>query len=220
MIRALHDDGHRVTFYEPDAYDRQAHRDIPDPPWARVVVYSGAQEDAVYEVLEAARRADLVIKASGVGAFDALLERAVLEMKSAGSVVVFWDVDAPATLDRVLQNPEDPFRALIPRYDLILTYGGGTPVVNAYKALGARACVPLYNALDPSTHYPVGSDQRFASDLGFLGNRMPDREARVEEFFSARRCRRSGVSLSAGWQWLGRQADAGECHLCRSRVHP
>jgi spore maturation protein CgeB len=41
IIRALHDDGHRITFYEPDAYDRQAHRDIPDPPWARVVVYPG-----------------------------------------------------------------------------------------------------------------------------------------------------------------------------------
>jgi spore maturation protein CgeB len=214
MIRALHDDGHRVTFYEPDAYDRQAHRDIPDPPWARVVVYSGAQEDAVYEVLEAARRADLVIKASGVGAFDALLERAVLEMKSAGSVVVFWDVDAPATLDRVLQNPEDPFRALIPRYDLILTYGGGTPVVNAYKALGARACVPLYNALDPSTHYPVASDQRFASDLGFLGNRMPDREARVEEFFlraaaAAQECR----FLLGGNGWDGKPMPANVTYV-------
>jgi spore maturation protein CgeB len=48
IIRALHDDGHRITFYEPDAYDRQAHRDIPDPPWARVVVYPGTSEEAVY----------------------------------------------------------------------------------------------------------------------------------------------------------------------------
>src|SRR5581483_5038775 len=39
IIRALHARGYRVTFYEPDAYDRQAHRDIPDPDWARVVVY-------------------------------------------------------------------------------------------------------------------------------------------------------------------------------------
>ena len=31
IIRALHDDGHQITFYEPDAYNRQAHRDIPDP---------------------------------------------------------------------------------------------------------------------------------------------------------------------------------------------
>ena len=26
VIRALHGQGHRVTFYEPDAYERQQHR--------------------------------------------------------------------------------------------------------------------------------------------------------------------------------------------------
>ena len=31
IVRALHDRGHEITFYEPDAYDRQQHRDIPDP---------------------------------------------------------------------------------------------------------------------------------------------------------------------------------------------
>jgi spore maturation protein CgeB len=55
--------------------------------------------------------------------------------------------------------------------------------VNAYEAFGARRCVPIYNALDPTTHYPVEPNPRFAADLSFLGNRLPDREARVEEFF-------------------------------------
>ncbi len=175
MIRALDERGHRVTFFEPDAYDRQKHRDIEDPPWARVVVY-----DQPEQALEQARRADLVVKASGVGVFDELLERAVAEL---GTIKAFWDVDAPATLDRVRANPKDPFAELIPKYDLILTYGGGDPVVNAYKALGARVCVPIYNALDPTTHYPVPPEERFACDLAFLGNRLPDREARVDEFF-------------------------------------
>ena len=39
IIRALHERGYDVTFYEPDAYERQAHRDIDDPDWAKVVVY-------------------------------------------------------------------------------------------------------------------------------------------------------------------------------------
>ncbi|WP_415839825.1 CgeB family protein, partial [Paracoccus yeei] len=30
---------------------------------------------------------------------------------------------------------------------------------------------------------PAPADPKFASDLAFLGNRLPDREARVEEFF-------------------------------------
>jgi spore maturation protein CgeB len=182
VIRALAARGHRVTFYEPDAYGRQERRDIPDPEWARVVVYSNGEE-GVCRALADARGADLIVKASGVGVFDELLERAVLEYQRAGSLVAFWDVDAPATLDRVGQNQDDPFRPLIPRYDLILTYGGGDPVVKAYKALGARVCEPVYNALTPETHHPAAPAPRFAADLGFLGNRLPDRESRVEEFF-------------------------------------
>lgn len=183
IIRALHSRGHTVTFYEPDAYDRQKHRDIPDPEWAKVVVYPAVKEKGVLKALDQARGADLIVKASGVGVFDDLLEQAVLEFKSPRSLVVFWDVDAPATLDRMHNNSEDPFRALVPRYDLILTYGGGDPVVNTYKSFGARECVPIYNALDPNTHHPVPGEQRFNCDLAFLGNRLPDREARVENFF-------------------------------------
>lgn len=183
IIRALHERGHEVTFYEPDAYDRQQHRDIPDPEWARVVVYPGEGDKGVRDYLKEARGSDLVVKASGVGVFDGLLEEAVLELRAPGTRVVFWDVDAPATLDRVRSNPHDPFAPLISRYDLVLTYGGGDPVVNAYRSLGARECVPIYNALDPATHHPVPPDPRWEADLGFLGNRLPDREARVEEFF-------------------------------------
>jgi spore maturation protein CgeB len=183
IVRALAERGHKVTFFEPDAYDRQAHRDIEDPPWARVVVYAGKGNAGVFEALERASDADLVIKASGVGVFDELLEREVAALRRPETLVAYWDVDAPATLDRVMRDQRDAFRQLIPRYDAVFTYGGGDPVVRAYEALGARLCVPIYNALDPSTHHPVLPDPRFACDLGFLGNRLPDREARVEDFF-------------------------------------
>jgi spore maturation protein CgeB len=183
LLRALHGLGHRVTFYEPDAYERQAHRDMDDPPWARVVVYSGQSDDAARRALDEARGADLIVKASGVGVYDALLEAGVLSLRNGRNLVAFWDVDAPATLERVQNDANDPFRALIPRYDVVFTYGGGDPVVRAYEQLGARRCVPIYNALDASTHHPVSADPRFAADLGLCANRLPDREARVEEFF-------------------------------------
>lgn len=183
LLHALARRGHRITFFEPDAYERQRHRDIPDPAWARVRVYSAESEAGVLAVVEEAAGADLVVKASGVGVHDALLERAVLKLQGPRTRVAFWDVDAPATLDRVHHDGADPFRALIPRYDVIFTYGGGEPVVRAYGALGAARCVPIYNALDPETHHAVEPDPRFAADLGFLGNRMPDREQRVHEFF-------------------------------------
>lgn len=182
IIRALHERGHRITFYEPDAFERQQHRDIPDPSWATSVVFP-ATEEAVAEALEQARGSDLVVKASGVGVFDELLERSVLDLQSPETLVAFWDVDAPATLERVENNPHDQFLELVPKYDLILTYGGGKPVCDAYTAIGASECVPIYNALDPTTHHPVAAEKRFEGDLGFLGNRLPDREKRVEEFF-------------------------------------
>ncbi len=182
VIRALHERGFRTTFYEPDAFERQQHRDMPDPDYARSVVYP-ATEDGVRRALTEAEAADIVVKASGVGVFDEFLEAAVLDYQTPDRLVVFWDVDAPATLDRVTQHGDDPFLPLIPAYDLILTYGGGPPVVTAYERLGARQCIPVYNALDATTHYPVPPDPRFEGTLGFLGNRMPDREERVKDFF-------------------------------------
>lgn len=201
IIRALHARGYTVTFYEPDAYERQQHRDIADPEWARVVVYP-ADERGVNDALAAARGADIVVKTSGVGAFDEYLEHAVLERRTPGTAAIFWDVDAPATLERIQANPADPFAALIPQYDLVLTYGGGEPVVRAYEAAGARRCVPIYNALDTSTHFPATPDPRFEAALGFLGNRLPDREQRVEQFFLAAASRLPALRFvmgGSGW---------------------
>jgi spore maturation protein CgeB len=203
MVRALAERGHSVTFYEPDAFGRQQHRDMEDPPWARVVVYRAESEADVLRTVEQARGADLVVKASGVGVYDELLERAVLELQSPATLVVYWDVDAPATLDRMHADAADLLRPLVPRYDMVLTYGGGEPVRQAYLGLGARECVPIYNALDPSTHHPVAPDARFEGELGFLGNRLPDREARVEEFFlrAAAQLPRHRMLLGGnGWQ--------------------
>jgi spore maturation protein CgeB len=185
MIRALADCGHYVTFYEPDAFDRQAHRDMDDPEWARVVVYPAEDPSQILRALDDARDADIIVKASGVGVFDELLENAVLNLQRPNHLIVFWDVDAPATLERVANNPHDAFEPLVREYDLILTYGGGQPVIDGYLALGARRCVPIYNALDPRTHHPVTPDARFSGLLGFLGNRLPDREQRVRDFFFA-----------------------------------
>ncbi len=203
IIRALSEKGHSITFFEPDAYSRQKHRDIPDPDWAEVKVYSSTGEDGLLAALESCRDCDFLVKASGVGVFDELLEKSVLNLRRPGTQVIFWDVDAPATLERVAADPGDPFRALIPRYDRIFTYGGGDPVVLGYRSWGARSCVPIYNALDPSTHFPVSPDDRFDGDLAFLGNRLPDRESRVNEFFfgAARQCPQASFLLGgSGWE--------------------
>ena len=182
LLQALAAHGHHITFYEPDAFERQSHRDIDPPDWADVVVYP-ATEGGLRQVLTQAARADVVIKASGVGVFDDELVSGVMRHARVDALRVFWDVDAPATLATLAASPDHVLRRALPQLDAVLTYGGGPPVVQAYITLGARLCVPIYNGLDPATHFPVAPDPAYAADLGFLANRLPDREARVETFF-------------------------------------
>ncbi|WP_174280195.1 CgeB family protein [Sphingomonas bacterium] len=182
VLRALASHGYDITFYEPDAFDRQQHRDIDPPSWARVVVYP-ATTDGLRSVLAEAGRADIVVKASGVGVFDRELLEGILDQGHARALKIFWDVDAAATLDEMRADPGHPVLGALDELDMVLTYGGGPPVVDAYLGFGAKRCVPVYNALDPDTHHPVPPDPRFACDLALLANRLPDREARIEEFF-------------------------------------
>jgi spore maturation protein CgeB len=172
--------GHQITFASPDAFGRQQHLDEGDFSYVSAVVYQPTQD--IDAMLALAADADVVIKHSGLGVDDDLLEHRVLELQPR-SVVVFWDVDAPATLGRMQRNGRDPFHAAVPRYDAMLTYGGGPKARQGYLDAGARVYYSIYNGLDPETHHPVPPDASLACDVAFLGNRLPDREARVEELF-------------------------------------
>ncbi|MGE5564798.1 MAG: glycosyltransferase [Parcubacteria group bacterium] len=201
MLSELAKRGYEVVFYEPDAFDRQQHRDIDPPEWAEVVVY-GATEEAARAVIARACEADVVVKASGVGVFDDLLLEGVMAAAAPHAAKIFWDVDAPVTLAEMRGQADHPLRRMLPSLDLVLTYGGGPPVVKAYEDFGARICRPIYNALDPTTHHPVPAQARFEGDLNFLANRLPDRERRVEQFFlepAARLPQRRFLLGGNGW---------------------
>jgi spore maturation protein CgeB len=180
IYKHLHSLSNTITFAEPDAYGRQQKLDSAIGDYVNVLVYA---PDQAKQLITQASEADLVIKHSGVGINDELLEREVLTCRSDRTRIAFWDVDAPATLARVESDASDPFRRCIPDYDLIFTYGGGEAVIEHYTRLGARNCHPIYNALDPETHHPVSPNDEYRCDLLFVGNRLPDRERRVEEFF-------------------------------------
>jgi spore maturation protein CgeB len=60
----------------------------------------------------------------------------------------------------------------------------------------------MYNGLDPGTHYPVDPDPALRCDVAFLGNRLPDREARVDElFFRAAQLALDQTFLLGGEGW-------------------
>lgn len=213
--------GHDITFYEPDAFDRQKHRDIEPPDWARVVVWP-ATDDGLREAVAAAGSADVVVKASGVGVYDAELLDGVMRAAKPSALRLFWDVDAPATLAEMAADAGHPVRRALPKLDAVLTYGGGDPVATRYRGFGARACTPVYNALDPRTHHPVAPDARFSADLAFLGNRLPDREARVEEFFlmpASKAPDRAFLLGGAGWETRAMPANINKLGHVYTRDH-
>src|SRR4051812_30549519 len=105
--------GHEITFAEPDAYGRQEHRDAGDFSYVNSIVYRPT--DDVELMLAVARKHDLMIKHSGIGVDDEVLETRVAEA-ACEMPAFFWDVDSPATLARVGANAADPFREDIPRY--------------------------------------------------------------------------------------------------------
>ena len=204
IYKNLHRLGYDITFAEPDIYGRQQHRDLEQIRYANVLIYQTPRD--LESVLSEASTCDLIIKHSGVGAEDEFLER---EVFSCSVPAIFWDVDAPATLARVESDAHDPFRSLIPRYDCIFTYGGGTAVREHYLRLGAQNCFPIYNGLDPETHFPAAPEAQFRCDLAFVGNRLPDREARVEEFFMAAAYLAPELSFLLGGEgWNGKNLPA------------
>jgi spore maturation protein CgeB len=196
IARALAERGHRIVFYVPET-------GLPEVmPWARVITYPVDAAERIHPCIDAAKDAELIVRTSGHGVLDELLDAAVLELSGPGRRVVFWDLDTQQTLARVHGNPRDRFRELIPRYDLVLSYGGGEPIRRAYHELGARECVPVEGAVDPEAHHPVPKDRRFAGDLGLLATRRPEREEVVSRlFFEAARCLpdHSFVLGGSGW---------------------
>jgi len=145
--------GYDITFYEPDAYERQQHRDMEPPRWARSVVYP-ATRDGLAMVLCEAAQADVVIKASGVGVFDnehfpprliGRIRRLVLE----GADLIDPDrTPLRATLGPSRGNdPEIRMRAAL---DLVAGAAPAAPVVRGGGAeQRLRECARRRHAADP-----------------------------------------------------------------------
>jgi spore maturation protein CgeB len=186
-IRALAARGHEIEFFEPDAFERQAAPRHGRPalgPRDGLLAADRRRARGLHAGTEAP--ADVVIKASGIGRVRRTTWSAAVPgagSGGAGQTVLLGRGRPGHARPARAANPHDPMPATVGEYDRVLTYGGGPPVIDAYAALGARRCTPIYNAHDPQTHHPVEGDARYWCSLGFLGNRLPDRESRVETFF-------------------------------------
>ena len=182
LIRSLLARGHTFIFFERDVPYYAQTRDLHTlPTGAELCLYRDLASLKVRALRELAH-ADLAVCTSYCpdGRFAAewvLASRAVVRC--------FYDMDTPVTL-RSLGT--EATCAYLPSqglgdFDLVLSYTGGRALQELCTRLGARNVAPLYGWVDPQTHYPVPTVERFRSAFSYLGTYAEDRQAALEELF-------------------------------------
>ncbi|HEX2257149.1 MAG TPA: glycosyltransferase [Afifellaceae bacterium] len=179
LTKALARRGHRVTFLERDVPWYASHRDLPDPPWCRALLYRD-RSDLEARHGDLVRRADAVIVGSYVPDGVAVGGWAI---SLAGGMVAFYDIDTPVTLARLERGEEEYLnRELVAGYDLYLSFTGG-PTLARIEAMGSPRAAALYCSADPREHYPV--ETRRKCRLGYLGTYSADRQPALERLLFA-----------------------------------
>ena len=205
LLRALHDMGVKVVFYERDVPYYAKHRDFDSSHYCELVLYRD-WDTIRRSALHRARSSDLVITASYLPD-GARIAEDLLEID--GPLHVFYDMDTPITLNRMLQGGVDYLRAdLIPQFNLYLSFTGGSILRTLERDFGARRALPLYGCVDPDFYRRVASQQKFSCDLSFMGTFAPDRANCIRDLFVAasermpeQRFLLAGSMYPAGWIW-------------------
>jgi spore maturation protein CgeB len=97
----------------------------------------------------------------------------------ARGIVAFYDIDTPVTLGKLARGDHDYIApALIPRYDLYLSFTGGPVLETLERMHGSPMARRLYCSVDPAA-YPV-NDAMKVWDLSYLGTYSPDRQPTLE----------------------------------------
>ncbi|ACG72350.1 conserved hypothetical protein [Anaeromyxobacter sp. K] len=178
LCRALAAAGHRVTFLERDVPWYAANRDLAAPSFCRLELYRSVAE--LRERLgETLRRADLAVVGSYV---PEGVEVGGLVQELARGVTAFYDIDTPVTVARLSRGEcEYLTAALVPGFDLYLSFTGGPMLARIERELGAPAARALYCSADPEVHRPAaGPGAAPTWDLGYVGTYGADRQPALE----------------------------------------
>ena len=186
LVRQLAGRGHDVLFLERDLPWYADNRDMPRPSGGRTELYDSVAELKA-RFLGDVRDADAVIVGSYV---PEGIEVGEWVTRHAHGVTAFYDIDTPVTLAKVSNGGADYVsRALIPKYDLYLSFTGGPTLERLEREFGARMARPLYCSVDPDQYAPESADASW--DLGYLGTYSDDRQPSLTQLMlePARRLR-------------------------------
>jgi spore maturation protein CgeB len=180
LVRELCRRGHEVLFLERDLPWYAAHRDLPRPPYGRTELY-GSLDELTTRFSADVQEADAVVVGSYVPEGASVGEWV---LGSAKGIKAFYDIDTPVTLAKLTRGDEEYLTpALIPHFDLYLSFSGGPALERLEKNYGARTARPLYCAVDSELYHPQASIARW--DLGYMGTYSEDRQPFLERLLLA-----------------------------------
>ncbi|NWG46450.1 MAG: glycosyltransferase [Alphaproteobacteria bacterium] len=188
LLKGLGRIGHEVRFLEQDVPYYAAHRDLPQPDFARLDLYASL-DDLRRRFAGVVRSADAVIVGSyvqsGIEVIDWVAE-------TGSGLLAFYDIDTPVTLARLARGDCAYIAARqIPSLDLYLSFTGGPTLRVIERELGARAARALYCSVDIERYRPPRvRDSRWR--LGYMGTYSPDRQGAVEALLLETARRHSG----------------------------
>ena len=193
LVRELTARGHDVLFLERDVPWYRSHRDLPEPPYGRTLLYESLEEmkDRFKGAVE---RADVVI----VGSFVPEGVQVGRWVQDTAAVPAFYDIDTPVTLAKLERGDYEYIHPrLIPGYELYLSFTGGPTLKKLEDTFGSPRARPLYCSVDPELYHPENTEKRW--DLGYLGTYSDDRQPPLEHLmFDAARAWKDGRFVVAG----------------------
>lgn len=177
LIRELSRLGHEVLFLERDVESHRDHRDAPAPEGCTLALYESLDE-LRDRFAKNVREADVVVVGSYVPDGVAVAEWVAL---TARGLTAFYDLDTPVTLQKLARGDFEYLTpALIPRFDLYLSFTGGPTLDRIEDVLGSPAARHLPCGVDPAVHRPVSAARHY--DLGYLGTYSEDRQPALDRF--------------------------------------
>jgi spore maturation protein CgeB len=169
LVRELTKRGHDVLFLERDVEWYASNRDMPKPPYGRTQLYETVEE-LKERFAETVRHADAVIVGSYVHEGVAIGEWVA---SVARGVKAFYDIDTPVTLAKLAKGDIDYLsRALIPKYDLYLSFTGGPTLRRIEREFGSPLARALYCSFDPELYFPEPKTTKW--HLGYMGTYSAD----------------------------------------------
>jgi spore maturation protein CgeB len=183
LCKALHARGHHIVFFEHDTEWYAHNRDLPRPDFCQTHIFE-SWNDVLPTARADLRDCDVAVVGSyfpdGIAAINEVFDSPAL-------LKAFYDIDTPITIAQLRDTGHTDYlrRDQVSGFDVYFSFTGGPMLEEIENRFGARLAVPLYCSFDPQQYRRFKVNKRFACDLSYMGTYAPDRQPKIEEFFSS-----------------------------------